>query len=561
MKRTWKVTGDTTPIEELVALQLQLCRLRNIDEAGSDLFFAPNYDSIIHNPHELTDMSEAVERITSAVKKGEHILVWGDYDADGVSATAVLTEALIAVGAAVAPYLPHRTDEGYGLNLKTLKTLAGGFDLLITVDCGIGNLEEINWLKSQGKDVIVVDHHEIPKELPPARAILHPRHPAGNYPWPHLCGAGVAWKLSQALFRHEPLGPRSQDDEKWLLDLPLLGTLGDVMPLMGENRGIVRFGLEVLRRTRRPGLRALMEATRVERQTITARQVVFRLVPLINAAGRMDHPQAALDVLLAKTMEQGQLKAQILMQLNAQRRILTRKILKEAEEKVDPALPVVFAFDKRWAPGVVGIVAGQLAQKHGKPALVIGSNGREAVGSARTAAGIDIHAVLQQAAKHTIKLGGHKQAAGFSLAEGSIVDFRDAVTQILMQDFVAANDGTSLSADAIITPRLLQWDTHALLQRFEPFGEGNPAPKFVIRNVPVVRVRRVGKDQSHLKLTLKAENQDIEAIGFGLGENVAGLPKTVDVLGTLNINTFRGVGNLEVAMDDVAPAGSVTITE
>ena len=301
MAQVWHVGAEAGMIHSLDHLRELLLAARGVVPAETTQFFSPRYEASVHSPQLLPDMDKAVERILAAAVRQERVLVYGDYDADGVTATAILISVLREVGVHAMPYLPHRLDDGYGLNREVLTGLLAEFDILISADCGVGNTEEIRWLASQQKDVIVVDHHELPTELPPAYVILHPRLP--GYPFPHLSGAGVAWKLAQGLLRkHYGQSPETTAREQGYLALAALGTVADVVPIVGENRAIVRFGLSQLSRTRRPGLLALLTASGITpRMGITARDVAFRVVPRLNAAGRMEHPQPALDVLLTES--------------------------------------------------------------------------------------------------------------------------------------------------------------------------------------------------------------------------------------------------------------------
>lgn len=551
----WRL-GHTEPLQALDEVRQCLLGARSVQREHEQEFFEPTYAGSIDNPFTFTGMSEAVERIAFGIERGERILVWGDYDADGVSATATLLDVLGSLGAQVAPYLPHRSDEGYGLHLGTLQRLKDAFDLLITVDCGGSSNVEIEWVVESGRDVIVVDHHELPQKLPPAMAILHPRHPDGAYSTSHLSGAGVAWKLAQALLRRFDA---DTDAEKWMLDLPLLGTLADSMPLKQENRAIVHFGLQVLARTRRAGLAALCETARITRNQASAEDVIFRIIPPINAAGRMDHPQAALDVLVAKTPKQAQKAAMRLMQLNQQRRQLTTRVMKQAQEVYDPALPLVFAYNADWPAGIVGIVAGRLAQQFQKPAVVIGGARDEAVGSARTFGDIDVYAALQQAAGHTLRLGGHKQAAGFSLEPGSISSFRDVLAQALTSAKRTADTETFIAVDGIIDEQLLTWQLYDLLQKFEPYGEGNRQPVFAVQGIAATQIRAVGKSDQHVKVTLVGVTVEIEAIGFNMSQAGIAEGASVDVIGSIELNRFNGSTSLQFHLLDMVPAGSATL--
>lgn len=539
------------------SVQEALLRGRGITESNAGIFLQPTYETAIGNPFDFVDMRLAVELVQAAITDNKHILIWGDYDADGVSGTAVLVEVLRMCGANVTPYLPDR-DQGYGLNRKALEQMVDTFHLLIAVDCGGSNVDEIAWLRDQGKQVIVMDHHELPDKLPPANAIIHPRHPRGHYSATHLAGAGVAWKFAQALLR-----TREADDdaEKWLLDLPLLGTLADSMPLVGENRAIVQFGMQVLQRTRRPGLKALIEASGLTQGAITAEDIAFRIIPPLNAAGRMEHPQDALDVVLARTKAEGEVAAKKLLKHNRDRRTLTQKIMIEAGEQYDPASPLVFAFNETWRAGVVGLVAGRLAEQYQKPAVVIGGSGEMAVGSARAYGDIDLFAALNEAREHTVKLGGHKQAAGFSLLSQNIPEFQRSLIQVLTKTLDNKEQKFIHTADAIVTPNVLSWDLQRFLEKLAPFGEKNPEPRFIIKDMVAARIKPVGKEGKHIKATLMSEGATLEGIGFGLGESLEVKEgQDVDALASLSVNRFRGNVSLQLQIRDIAASGSVTIS-
>ena len=361
INRTWKIrSGGGRSIDKPESLAEVLLANRNVADSERDAFFSSSYIKDIHNPYEIAHMEKAASRIMRAVKNKERIMVYGDYDADGITSTAIMVRTLTDIGAHVIPYLPHRYDDGYGLSKQALVSMRSEFDVLITVDCGISNRAEVEMLTADNVDVIIVDHHEIPEVLPRAYAILHPRHPDGAYPWGQLCGAGMAWKFSQALLRHEDSPHKNDADrEKWLLDLVMLGTIADVMPLLGENRAIVRFGKEIFMRTKNPGIAALLAQTRVDPKTMSAEDVAFRIVPLLNAAGRMEHPQSALNALLAGNAGQAKDAVAKLVKLNNARRTLTKKMMEEAHIDIDHSLPFVFVSNSAWPAGIVGLVAGR----------------------------------------------------------------------------------------------------------------------------------------------------------------------------------------------------------
>ena len=546
MSNQWPIRGNSeksiATAEELIET---LLNLRGVDSANASSFFSPSYLSEIHNPFDLFQMDIAVERVMRAVNNKERIMVYGDYDADGITSSAIMMDVLQSLGAHAVPYLPHRYHDGYGLNGTVLEQASSEFDVLITVDCGIGNEKEIAMLRNLGKDVIVVDHHELPEILPHATAILHPRHPDGSYGWGHLCGAGMSWKFAQALLRHED-SPflEDPDKEKWLLDLAMIGTIADVMPLLGENRAIVRFGKEVLMRTKRPGLLALIKQARIDPSTMTAKDIAFRIIPLINAAGRIGHPQTALNALLATTLEQGDSAVRELITLNNQRRTMTKSIMDDAIVSVDPLLPFVFAVNKDWHAGIVGLVAGRLASQFGKPAFVLGGLpdlNAHAVGSARGAGNTNVMHALETVRQYTLKLGGHAGAAGFSVLHEAIPHMKDG----LIKYFASASTEsipTAHTADAIIDPCLVTWEVITMLKKFEPFGEQNPEPTFIIPHVRAYDVRAIGSSKDHLKMRVSLGDKDVDAIGFGLAEKIAITEKTMDVLVITNpvpISTSR----------------------
>ncbi len=566
-EKVWGIRGGEREIDDAETLVRVLLANRNVAVSEQESFFASSYDRDIHDPYSIADMEKAVERIFRAIKNKERIVVYGDYDADGITSTAIMIETLTALGAHVIPYLPHRYDDGYGLNGVVLQQMASEFEVLITVDCGISNSAEIAMLQEAGKDVIIVDHHEIPEQMPQAYAILHPRHPAGSYKWEHLCGAGMSWKAAQALFRHanSPF-VGDADKEKWLLDIVMIGTIADVMPLLGENRAIVRFGKEVLMRTKHPGIAALLKESRVNVSTITAEDIAFRIVPLLNAAGRIGHPQSAFDVLLAQSSTQAEIAVKKLVQLNNERRSLTKKMMDEANLEIDHDLPFVFIANKTWPAGIVGLVAGRLASQFAKPAFVVGGHSSlaHAVGSARGGGKGNVMSALESVRHHTLKLGGHKAAAGFSVQHENLEHMKNGLREYFVAQQSSLSDGGLESlhvADAHISSHVVTWDTARMLTKFEPFGEGNKKPAFVLRGLPLISIKTVGKSNDHIKAKLLVGDREVDAIGFGLGGEISTLKNTVDVLASIGVNEFRGRESLELRLTDIAPANAVTTTQ
>lgn len=543
MKEAWGVSGAA--LCSLTELEAHLLQQRAVKLADRELFYNPVYEQAIHSPGQLFGIGAAIERLTAAGKRRERVLVYGDYDADGLTGAAILTVVLRQLGAEVVPFIPHRFDHGYSLNQSVLEQLSSAFDVLLTVDCGVSSVAEVAWVKRQRKDVIIVDHHEWPVgEGPVALAVLHPRHPKGDYPFPYLSGAGVAWKLAAALLNDRPA-------EQALLDLTVLGTVADMVPLLGENRSITKFGLEQLRRTQRPGLRCLLQNAGLENGELTAELLSWRLIPQLNAAGKMDHAQPVLDLLLADNLTAASKPLHALLEYNRERRRVTTRVLDEAEALLDEGSEAcLFVTNTRWPAGVVGLVAGRLAQKYGRPAVVIGGNGRHGVGSARGPEGVSVLELLRAGEAHLLKLGGHARAAGFSVEEKNIHAFREALASASMMK--PAPSPTNKGASTMIAAHLLDWRLLQLMERFEPFGHGNERPRLVAQAVPLVSVRLVGSSGQHIKCLFEVHGQLVEGIGFGLAEAVPRGAKTLDILFQVEVDEWRGRRSWQLKLQDVA---------
>lgn len=538
------------PVQSLGELEELLLQQRAVSEAERAVFYAPTYEQAIHAPEKLFGMELAVERLKRAGKKEERVLVYGDYDTDGLTSAAIVTLVLRQLGARVTPFIPHRFDDGYGLNQRVLQELLHEFDVVVTVDCGVSNVAEIAWAVEKGKDVIVVDHHELPVgdpanpagRLPPALAVLHPRHPEGEYPFGYLSGAGVSWKLAAAL-----LNDRAAEQE--LLDLALLGTVADMVPLLGENRALVTFGLERLRTTTRPGIKRLLQEARLS-SPFTTEQLSWRVIPQLNAAGKMDHAQPALDLLLADDVPQAERAVQTLLAHNRERRRVTTRVLAEAEVLLgEVTTPCIFAADVRWPAGVVGLVAGRLSQKHNRPAVVVGGNGRHGVGSARGPEGMSVLELLRTGEAHLLKLGGHARAAGFSVEESNIGAFHEALQQA--PPSVDRRSGAGVKANTVIATSLIDWRLLQLIERFAPFGQGNERPLFVARQVPLVSSKPVGASGKHVKCVFDVHGQLVEGIGFGIAETIPRGVQNLDILFQVEANEWRGRRSLQLNLKEV----------
>lgn len=516
-----------------------------------------------HNPFDMPDMAKAVGRIRQAIKAKELIIIYGDFDADGVTSTALLTKALGALGANVRPYIPHRVDEGYGLNSPALEDLAKqGAKLIITVDCGIRSIEEVEDGKRVGLDIIITDHHSLGAELPDAYAVVNCKRE--GYPEPMLAGVGVAFKLAQALLMaHRRNRRRGQKDEdpfevSDLLDLVALGTVADMMPLHhAENRVLVRRGLEIINQAQRPGLSALMDVAGIEPGKADSTSIGFGLGPRINAAGRLDNAMIAYNLLSAPSLERAQPFAQKLQDLNVKRQDVThdaqQTILEQIDEDND--LPLIFAAHEGFLPGIVGLVAGRLTQEFFRPAVVMECGETESRASCRSIPQFDITNALDQCADLLIRHGGHALAAGFTVANENINALRDRLTELAQETLAGQTLIPTLEIDAEVDVSQLDEALIDALDLLQPCGMGNSVPVLMARNLTVVESRTVGRDNSHLKLKLaRPGHPPLDGIGFGLGAWDGQMPECIDIAFNLEINEWNGRRNLQANLQDIRPA-------
>ena len=541
-----------------------LCRrgVRTAEEAQR--FLHPRLADL-PDPALLAGIGPAVERIARAIDAGERITAYGDYDVDGVTSTTLLVSFLRACGADVDFYVPHRLGEGYGLNLDAVATLAArGTRLLVTLDCGVTAVAEVDEAIRLGVDVVVVDHHTTPAELPRAAAILNPWQPGCAYPTRHLCAVGVAFLLCAALRRRlredGRFANRQEPNLKSFLDLVALGTIADVVPLTGANRLLVREGLEVLARSRRPGIRALKRVAGLpEEGAITAGQVGWRLGPRINAAGRLDDAGRAVELLLCEEPMRAERLARELDAANAERQSIEKQILDEAlaqAEELGPAMGIVLAREG-WHPGVVGIVASRVVARLHRPAVVIGVDPETGMGkgSGRSVASFDLFGALSKCSEHFVRFGGHRQAAGVTIERGAIEAFRGAFAREAEAQLAGQDLAPVLTIDALVQPDALTEGLCEALTGLAPFGAGNPEPVFGMRGVRASGrvVGRSEKSSGHLKLHVEGASL-VDAIGFGLADELPLLANQVDLGFTLGFDEYRGVRRVQLGVKSVRSA-------
>lgn len=483
----------------------RILEARGIRGEDRERFLTPNYDAR-HDPFLLPDMQAAVDRLVEARGRQEHITIYGDYDIDGLTATTVLLDAFDSFGFShVDAFIPNRFVEGYGLTVDAVeKIAASGATLIVTVDCGSLSEKEIIRASEHGVDVIVTDHHNVAPVQPPAVAVINPKRPDHEYPFIDLAGVGVAFKLVQAL--QTRLDGLDIGQEKWLLDLVALGTVCDVVTLVDENRANVYWGLKVLAKTRRPGLKALMAVADVEPSLVNARHLGFGLGPRMNAAGRLETAQHALDMLRSTDTTEALEKAQQLDRLNLSRRSDQDAIYKAAIEQAEQYKndPVLVVSHPDWNHGIIGIVAAKLLEKYKKPAYVLQEMGAESKGSARSYGDFSAADAIRASDDLIIKGGGHKLAAGVTLATENIPHFRNRVNEFYRSQKLFNQEALLLPKEDALIDDLADVSEKFLedLQQLEPFGNGNPEPVLHARDLLVLNCRRMGADAQHVKLEL-----------------------------------------------------------
>ena len=540
-------------LSEIIASLLINRGINNLEEAK--LFFNPVEDHF-HDPFLLEDMDKAVEIILSHVERNTHILIYGDYDVDGTTATSILYLALLELGAKITYYIPRR-DEGYGLSAKGIDSARQvGIKLIITCDCGITNHEEIELAKSFGMNVIITDHHEVTNTLPNADAVINPKRLNSSYPFNYLSGAGVALKVVQALKKHEV-------SENWYArdyyDLAALGTAADIVPMIGENRVIVSLGLPVIYNRNRVGLRALLDSFGFSKDKITLMDVVFNLAPRINAVGRMGEAREAVELFTTNDPERGKQLASKFDRMNMERRSVDKKTFSEAEQQMlarydpDQACGVVLYADD-WHQGVIGIVASRLTEKYYRPTVMISFNGDIGKGSGRSIPQFNLHAVLKECSDLLIGFGGHEQAGGLTIKRSNLQDFVDKFDDAVSSRLTADLMSKKIKVEAILNFDEIDKKLLKIIDRLEPFGPENDRPVFVSKGaIPAGDATIVG--ENHLKVKFEQKNRTIDAIGFNMAEyltNVLNPPEDgIDIAYSLEENTWKGNKYIQIILKDI----------
>ena len=558
MQKIWEVSHlisksfqDKFP--EINPIILQLLANRGFKtQKKIDEFLQPDYSQDVHDPFLLKDMKKAVRRIYQAIKNNEKVVICGDYDTDGVTSSTVLFEVFKKIGVKnLQVYIPDREKDGYGLNKKAIKDfLKQKMDLIVTCDCGVSNIEEIDLANKSNIDVIVTDHHREPPKLPNSLAIINPQLSREKYPFKFLAGVGVAFKLIQGLLKDKECSLSDKEaTEKWLLDLVALGTIADFMPLLGENRVLSKYGLVVLNKTRNLGLKSLIKVSSLETGSLDAGNVGYQLSPRINAAGRINHATDALGLFLSVSQDEADEHARHLNSLNTQRQKITEKVFKSI--KVNEKDKIIVALDEDWPGGVLGLVANKLVNAFSRPAIVLRKEGKNLTGSGRSTEEFDLFSFLKEQSKYFEGFGGHRGAVGFTLkGTDCFNDFKQSILKkaekVLDSDMIAPK----LFIESEISPDDINWSLYEELIKFEPFGCENSQPNFLIKNVVLEKIQAVGKNDKHYRLFIEGGRKMIYfnsasvMINFKSGEKI-------DIVFNLEVNQWNGTRELQMKVIDI----------
>jgi single-stranded-DNA-specific exonuclease len=550
-KLLWKLLppGECLPrIAGFPPLIAQLLYNRGIvDPSQFAPFFAMD-ERLMGDPFLLPDMHQAVHRLHRALLSGENIAVYGDFDADGITSTVLLVQGLSGLGGRVIPYIPHRIDEGHGLNNAALEGLRKqGVTLTITVDCGISTVDEVIHAQQMGQEVIITDHHSVSGAIPPAVAVIDPKRADSAYPYPQLAGVGVAFKLLQAI----------QGNWRETLDLVALGTVADMVPLVGENRYLVKRGLELLNETKRPGLKEMISRARLKPGGIDVEGISWALGPRLNSASRVDHAIIGYNLLMNDSPEEASQIAQVLEERNAERQRLTNEVLVKAREQalsLGADSPLLMLEDRDYSAGIAGIVAGRLVDEFYRPVIVLEMGEEASWGSGRSIPEFDLVAALGECRDLLSRFGGYPLAAGFTVPNENL----DLLRQRLLEMTAAQFDGLDLRPhlliDAEVPLSFFEGEVFNLIQRLAPFGAGNPVPTFLSRKVQLVDCHQVGSNGGHLRLKLRHGNTIWAGVGFDLGSSLNEVAPYLDIVYNLVVDRWGGQEMLQLNILDFAPS-------
>ena len=554
MNKKWECSSaDETKVNELIEKYKLSSILANIlvkrDIENIDKFLNPTRHDF-NDPFLMPDMDKAVQRLIKAIEDNQKIMIFGDYDADGITSITVLKKFLNERGMEVGTYIPNRLNEGYGLNKEAIKQIfEQGYTLMITVDCGISGIEEIEYANSLGMETIITDHHEPAESLPNAYAVIDAKRKDNEYPFNQLAGVGVVFKVIQAI--SQKLGLEEKDYLKYL-DFVCVGTISDIVPLVDENRVIAKLGLKLVEVTRNIGLKTLIDS--IGFKEINSSVISFGVAPRINACGRMGHAQEALDLFLCDDANEAKEIATRLNAFNQERQAKERAICEQVVEQIEAGekdKTCIVLGHENWHHGIIGIVSSKVTEMYFKPSILICFEGDEGKGSGRSIPGFDLHKALMKCSDTIEKFGGHSMAIGITVKKDKFEEFK--------QEFEEYAKSCNISEivpvvqiDEEVNLKDICIDDVRSIKLLEPFGEANKMPIFLFKNLKINAIRTLS-DGKHLKLKLKSDNYMIDAIGFNMGDlaNQYLLDDKVDVVGSLDINNFNGNESIQITLKDI----------
>ena len=560
MNKKWECYNlDNEKVEELVKkrhitnlLASILVNRGIIDGEKINVFLNPTRKDF-YNPFLMPDMEIAVKRIVKAIENKEKIMIYGDYDADGITSITVLKKYLNEIGLKTGEYIPNRLNEGYGLNKDAIsKIYNDGYKLMITVDCGISGLEEVDYANSLGMEIIITDHHEPAEKLPEAIAVIDAKRKDNKYPFNQLAGVGVVFKLIPAISTELKL-----EEKEYLkyLDLVCIGTISDIVPLVDENRVIAKLGLKLIEKTKNIGLKTLLNIADLRKIDSTA--ISFGVAPRINACGRMGFQEEALQLFLTEDSGEATKIAKRLVQFNQERQAKEKQIFEEVIEKIekdDKDKKCIVLAEENWHHGVIGIVASKITEIYYKPSILICLEGDKGKGSGRSIPGFDLYTALTKCSDYIEKFGGHSMAIGITIKKENFEKLKEAIEKYAQESNIS-DIMPIINIDKEINLKNINIEEVKSLELLEPFGEGNKMPIFLLRNLKIDSIRALSGGK-HLKLTLKQDNNIVDAIGFNMGDLSKEylLGDKVDVVGTIEINSFGNKENIQINLKDIRKA-------
>ena len=535
-------------------LLVQLLYNRGINRPEDFPAFLASDRSLMGDPFLLSGMQEAIIRINRALLSGETVGIYGDFDADGITATAVLVQGLSILGGKAVPYIPHRQTEGHGLTISVLKRLyEQGVSLVISVDCGITDVAEVKKAMKMGLDVIITDHHSPFEEIPEAVAVINPKLAASPYPFSNLAGVGVAFKLLQALFRN--LGKEEQID--CVLDLVAIGTIADMSPPLGENRFLIKEGLKNMNASPRPGIRELINQTRLEMGNLDADRISWVIAPCLNAAGRLADGLTGYNLLMTESEKEAQELALWLTRKNEERQRLTAATLIRAREQViaQGLPPLLITADKEYPMGIAGLVASRLTEEFYRPSIVIHTADTVSHASCRSIPEFDIIAALNKFSRYFSRYGGHAAAAGFSMPTKDLPELENELSAFAEEQLSGVELRPHLNIDAQVRLSDLAGDTYPTTQLLAPFGHGNPVPAFLSRGVEVLERRTMGNSGEHLRMKLRQNSTVWDSVAFRLGNHQAEFAPRIDIVYNIEVDNWGGKKQLRLNILDFKKSG------